>query len=227
MNLQFDNLTELEEFLMFSAHIGRAFATQAAPDVRVKDEPADSRSIEEFDRAMQGEDGPILATGAAEQTPGEVIEKPKRTRRTKAEIEAERAGNAVAPAEVAQPDTSGTTSVAAAESASTPAGAEPRGNPFAAAPGIQAILDAPDQSAATLAAMAALTHTQREARVEQILAEGTLTDSLAHLKYCQKFIQMHGMSKYNESFVEGLKVNIADYKPEQRALHVALLEELA
>ena len=231
MELKFENLGELDQFMQFCAHVGRQLTTVAAPDLPKASEPQppiDSAHVaagcEQF--AMSGEDGPLLAA----PTPTE--EKPKRARRTKAEMEAVRAGETVAaPAETAQPDTSATTTAAVAESAQTQEGVEPRGNPFAASPSTKAILDAPNQSAATLAGVAAMQQsaadsTNREERVARIVAEGVLTDSLAHLKHCQKFIQQHGMTVYEKSFVDGLTPNIAVYTAEQCALHVAVMEEL-
>lgn len=52
-------------------------------------------------------------------------------------------------------------------------------------------------------------------------------ESLPHLRECQAFIQKFGMPKYNESFKEGLSANITTYSPEQRALHLAILESLS
>jgi hypothetical protein len=253
MKLEFDNLTELEQFLMFSAHIGKQLhvAPQTNVSMHVTRAPDNlATEMAALDRAMSGAidagDG-AHDTIEEDDTANQVDIAPKRKRRTKAEIEAERAGKiAAAPAEAAQPDTSASTIVEYVVAEQTQGGADaqrqeaqetaPRGNPFAVSPSTQAILEATEQSAATLAGMAAMQAEApaeqveasggRDARVAAILAEGALTDSLAHLKRCQAFIQKHGMAKYNESFSEGLTANIAVYTPEQCALHVALLEEL-
>jgi hypothetical protein len=238
MKLEFDSITELENFLMFSAHIGKAFAVAPEPVQRV-DAAADfyaapdnvnGNTIKLTDeqvalldaeyqaaigapvKATQGEDGPLMADGGA-------AEAPKRRRRTKAEIEADKAaeGKTVAPAaEGAPADTSAMTGAAVAEPASTPGA----GNPFAVAPAMQAVLDAPNQGAATLAAMAATQNAETAPAAPRVI------ESIEHLRACQGFIQKHGMAKYNETFRDGLNANIAIYTPEQRAQHVTILESL-
>lgn len=230
MELKFDSISELEQFLMFSAHIGRAFAQAPSPDKTsgmdqptVSDnggstEPAAALSVGDQAGNEAGAEVALTADDAPAST-----DRPKRTRRTKAEMEAERAaGNAPASSvEAAQPDISATTSAATAESASTPAGA----NPFAqASPATQAILEAPNQSAAVLAGMAAM---QSNPPPEEPAAPVRVIESIEHLRACQSFIQTYGMTKYNESFRDGLNANIAAYTPEQRAQHVAILETLA
>jgi len=225
MNLQFDSINELEQFLMFSAHIGRAFAV-APPDARANDEPAVAvdmdgsvyplaQANDEPVTPAQGEDGPLMADGG---TPT------KRKRRTKAEMEAERAAEGktvAASAEAAQPDISAMTTAAPAESAATPGA----GNPFAvASPATQAILEAPNQSAATLAGIAAM---QTNPPIDEPATAPRVVESIEHLRACQSFIQAHGMARYNESFRDGLNANITTYTPEQRAQHVAILETLA
>ena len=233
MNLQFDSIKELEQFLMFSAHIGRAFAVAPphAPDAAAEDRPGevtDEVLPGEYTNAndliatlrapattAQGEDGPLMADGG---TPA------KRKRRTKAEIEAERAaeGKTVAAlAEAAQPDISATTTAASAESVATPGA----GNPFAvASPATQAILEAPNQSTAILAGIAAM---QTNPPVAGDPVAPRVVESIEHLRACQSFIQAHGMARYNESFRDGLNANITTYTPEQRAQHVGILEAFA
>lgn len=258
MNLQFDSIRELEEFLMFTAHIGRAFATapSAAPmdQATVSRNGASSEPVanlsagdpagNETDAApaaadaasatdTQGEDGALLADGAAP------AEAPRRKRRTKAEIEAERAAAAgevpnvpaAGPTEMSvQPSVS--ESLSSSETATGSVPVAPAGNPFAVAPAMQAVLDAPNQGAATLAGMAATQNVSTapvldvRARAAAILADPARVESIAHLRACQGFIQKHGMPKYNESFRDGLNANIAVYQPDQRALHLAILESL-
>ena len=221
MELKFDSIKELEQFLMFSAHIGAAFATQtratgvapemAAPYVAPRTDVAEAVAVQKEDTEpsvpiAQGEDGPLIADGGA------TVEKPKRTRRTKAEVEAARAAEEHA-GNVAD-------GLSPAEPEATPTGA----NPFAiASPATQAILEAPNQSAATLAGIAAM---QTGSIVEPTAAPRVI-ESIEHLRACQSFIQAHGMTKYNESFRDGLNANIAAYTPEQRSHHVAILKQLA
>lgn len=203
MKFEFDSLSELEQFLMFSAHIGRAFATAPAPEQVAMSANVPSELRTEIDKA------PGVAAVIAAQ---EEAEKPTRKRRTKAEIEAERA--AEVPVGASVPDVTVAPAETAAEQVAEPA---PQGNPFAAAPAMQAILDAPNQGAATLAAMAAL---------NAPVVELKPIESIDHLRACQAFIQKHGMTKYNESFGGALSPNIAAYTPEQRSEHVAKLEAL-
>lgn len=237
MELKFDSISELEQFLMFSAHIGRAFAQAPIPAPESEPSPAQLAAHDEtvaaVDESFTQKQNAINEEFVPETVAAQEEEAPRRKRRTKAEMEADRfaaqvkaahaAGNApAATAAAAQPDTSGTTSAVVAESASTPAGA----NPFAvASPATQAILEAPNHSAAVLAGMAAM----QNPPVDEAPASPAprVIESIEHLRACQSFIQVHGMTKYNESFREGLNANIAAYTPEQRAQHVAILEALA
>lgn len=229
MNLQFDNLNELEQFLMFSAHIGRAFMPAPAGNSPINEGVADVQetvtnngtstapNVNLSSGEQAGQDagaGSVGAEPAETEVNGQGKE--KRKRRTKAEIEAERVqAELAAGAAGAQPDTFGTVPATGADFAGA--------NPFAqASPATQAILEAPNQSAATLAGIAAMQSNPptNEAPAPEIA-------SIDHLRACQSFIQAHGMTKYNESFKDGLHVNIVNYTPEQRAQHVAILNELA
>lgn len=252
MNLQFDSIRELEEFLMFTAHIGRAFAT--APSVAPMNQAAVScneassepvANLSAGDPAGNETDVAPVAAGSASATDNKgedgaaPAEAPRRKRRTKAEIEAERAAAAgevpnvpaAGPTEMSvQPSVS--ESLSSSETATGSVPVAPAGNPFAVAPAMQAVLDAPNQGAATLAGMAATQNVSTapvldvRARAAAILADPAQVESIAHLRACQGFIQKHGMPKYNESFREGLNANIAVYQPDQRALHLAILESL-
>jgi len=252
MKLEFDSINELEQFLMFSAHIGRAFATaptdagQIAADIslpKLTEEEAayaaagypnalppetqaqlsamlarNPEGVIEPATTAQGEDGPLMADGG---TPA------KRKRRTKAEIEAERSAAGKVPNVPAagQTATSVEPSVSASPSNSANATGSNNANPFAvASPATQAILKAPNQSAATLAGMAAM---QTDPPVDGDPVAPRVVESIEHLRACQSFIQAHGMARYNESFRNGLNANITTYTPEQRAQHVAILETLA
>lgn len=229
MKLEFDSMDELEHFLIYAAHIGRAFQTAPEYSIEQRSMMVDHASINsQMDQATVSENG--VSTEPASPPAGDLAgnepdavgapmpaasEPAKRKRRTKAEMEAERA----AP----------TPLVAAAP----PAPGNP--NPFAVSAGSQAVLDAPNQGAATLAGIAAMQNADTapepvstvHERALQILVDPAQTESIAHLRACQGFIQAHGMTKYNESFREGLTANIAAYTPEQRALHIAILESLA
>jgi hypothetical protein len=246
MKLEFDSIGELEQFLMFTAHVGKAFQSAPVEPVKVTSE-ASSLADQSFAASVLAvDDGEQSIAHRAEQDARneEFIaanvaanaEAPKRKRRTKAEIEAERAG------ELPNAPADGQTATSAEPSASesplsseTATGTVPNGNPFAVAPTVQAVLDAPNQGAATLAAMAATQNATTapqatggtvQDRAAAIMLEPAAVESIAHLRACQGFIQKHGMTKYNESFKEGLNANIAAYQPEQRALHLAVLESL-
>ncbi|HWT34746.1 MAG TPA: hypothetical protein VN289_00610 [Paraburkholderia sp.] len=206
MNLQFDTLQELEQFLMFSAHIGRAFAT--APQDTVCNEPlppADAyvQAAEAMSQSLAGAPEAVEPPNAAEV--------PKRKRRTKAEIEADEKAAAVASAPELEP---------------TPepqADAPGDGNPFAQSAATQAILEAPTHAATMAAAGEAM---QRPFEEAAPTPTARVVESIDHLRACQAFIQKHGMPKYNESFQGGLSANIAAYTPEQRVQHVMILESL-
>lgn len=228
MNLQFDSIGELEQFLMFAAHIGRAFATAPAaehqmdqPTVSENGGSTEPESPPLGDQAGEDTDGAAAATGA----PSEPV---KRKRRTKAEMEA--AARAVADARAADPETTEGNAAQAAPAEipmppadylkqlqTEPESAESNPNPFAQAPAIQAILDAPTHAASLAAAAAAM---------QKPLDELPVVTSLQHLQECQQFIQKHGMPKYSESFRDGLTANIAAYTDEQRSQHVAILRAM-
>ena len=211
MNLQFDSIGELEQFLMFAAHIGRAFATAPAaehqmdqPTVSENGGSTEPESPPLGDQAGEDTDGAAAATGA----PSEPV---KRKRRTKAEMI-----EAAALAQAA-PILAEATAAYAPELAQEIASAESNPNPFAQAPAIQAILDAPTHAASLAAAAAAM---------QKPLDELPVVTSLQHLQECQQFIQKHGMPKYSESFRDGLTANIAAYTDEQRSQHVAILRAM-
>lgn len=247
MELKFESLGELDQFMQFCAHVGRHIvgginvpdipvATGAGLDAIIAQRAAVAQQEHEHIHGTAAEEAAFHeATAGAFVAAAATTDKPKRTRRTKAEMEAARAGEQVGAAVVADGEAAATVTIESfANQVQEP---EPRGNPFAQSPSTQAILEAPNQSAATLAGMAAMAsgaptdsdaapHLSRADRVAQIMAEGALTDSLAHLKHCQKFIQQYGMAIYEKSFVDGLTPNIAVYTAEQCALHVAVMEEL-
>lgn len=233
MKLEFDTIGELEQFLMFSAHIGRAFATVPTPsgtgelkhDPRADNVAAHVRETVTDNNGTSSEPAAILSAGtpagneagAAATTTASApasTDMPKRKRRTKAEMEAERTA-----ASISQDDAEQAEGVGTGPDQDEPAGATmPLGNPFAmTAVAIQTAIDA-QQTAASVASIAD--------RAAAILNDPDAVESIAHLRACQGFIQKHGMPKYNESFTEGLNANIAIYSPEQRALHLAILESL-
>lgn len=209
MKIEFDSIVELEQFLMFSAHIGKVFAPA----------PAQSTALDAFDAQMRAHaeahrqlvEAPAMELAQSEEsrqdaqaeeseeaavvTVAGTAEAPKRKRRTKAEIEAgQHAGNAGV--EHSQDTTSTIDSNGSSATGTAGANAAGLDNPFAQ-PGVT---------------------TQATA--------SRVVESIDHLRACQSFIQQHGMALYNESFRDGLNANIAAYTPEQRSQHVGILELL-
>lgn len=236
MNLQFDDLIELDQFLLWVTRYGaQAPSGYTGPpddELSVRRDAADLEKAalaREEGFATQEEVATFLA-GAddPEVEPEPPVEKPKRTRRTKAEIEAAKAALATEEAEDCA-DTSEVekaqaeaeaASIAAMEAGATSA---PIGNPFkdAQTTTANAAVEADAKPSGVAASADAI-----QARVAALMADGSANDPLAHLRLCSDAIRKHGISKYNETFNEELDANIPSYTPEQRALHIARIEAL-
>jgi hypothetical protein len=221
MKLEFDSISELEQFLMFSAHIGQAFtARPQAPAPAKMDEAtvSDNGASSALSALSGGEPAGEDAGADADEVVADTA--PKRKRRTKAEIAAGEAAALQARGDSGELAVDATQALAAMPATvemrssedEVPAGRN--ANPFAQSPATQAILEAPTHAASLAAAGEAM---QRPLEVSGI----------DHLRACQSFIQAHGMQKYNESFRDGLNANIATYTAEQRAQHVGVLHSLA
>lgn len=88
-----------------------------------------------------------------------------------------------------------------------------------------------DEVAAEIASAEAPNETNETSSVDETqppAASPAQTDDVTHLKLCREFIQQHGMPKYNESFMlSGLSNNIMSFTAEQRAQHLAALQQLS
>lgn len=226
MRLEFNSCNELAEFLEFSRMIGAG--TRSAGNEPPIPSPA---TVSEEEQLPPAEPETSTDDNA-----------PKRKRRTKAEIEADKAA--------AEQPAAGTPSDDAAAAQTSPSADD---NPFAAqrtSPAVQAILNAPDQRTATLAGMAAMqsgvsdasaSETSEavaasaagdvteflEARAAELLTANPQAKAVEHLKKCQEFIGAHGRARYDESFtLTGLPKTIATFKAPEIAKHQAALEYL-
>lgn len=203
MKLEFDNLSELNDFLDWAKRFGKhvAHARQSAGEgVSCTGGPLPTLDEHAFDPPpapdLTDMDPPGRVDRAAEAT-----EPAKRKRRTKAEIEAAAAAEAkpeeaAALAEAVQQDK-------AAEVQTPPEGA----NPFeqAAAPAVDHVAAADDVPN----------------------AEPDVVTPFQHLTRGREFIAKHGMPKYLETFTKaGTDPNVMGYSAYQRGLHMAAMDEL-
>ncbi len=214
MNLSFNNLDELQEFLDWSLRYGAAWAaTQRGPRAPAPDTP-----LPTIDPSALPETG--AAGGVAFDTPpgaplqGAMDDKApeapaaneptKRKRRTKAEIEADETAAALKAkaendAKIEQDPASVTTS---------PAGA----NPFEQAVTITGQTDA---------------QVEESALTSEPDADATVVTPFQHITRARAFIAKHQIAKYNETFAKaGLDPNVMAYTAEQRAAHMAAMDEL-
>lgn len=227
INVTFESIAELDEFV---ARLGLP-AAQVVSYVAPALSPV---VIDAFSDAIAPDEAQT-----PEQAASEVVtaaqEKPKRTRRTKAEIETARAAES-APVEDA-PSAPG-------DEAATPAPIVNEGNPFAsAAPAANAAIQAALAGASNDQTLAALAEVQVPAAVVAKSAKPTDPEHIktwlhdtavgnigplemgAHMARAKAFIAKNGNAKYNETFVvAGLDPNIMVYTDEQRAYHAAALE---
>lgn len=239
MNLSFDSISDLEEFLRW-ADLYRAPGAPE-PDAAPRNDlvadgmaeasdplPTIDTSGVAFDtpqQPLQGQHASLgdkpstdgAAAGSTPVQPEQTAEPTRRKRRTKAEIEADEKAAAAARDAVAQ-----TSAAGAGEKAAGPA-VQPEGaNPFA-------------QTAAPAGG-------PETAPVEQVPATGsdpvasdaatgedgeTVVTPFQHLTRAREFIAKHGMPKYNETFAKaGVDVNVMGYSAYQRSLHMAAMDEL-
>jgi hypothetical protein len=241
MHISFDSLREMVEFVEY-------FGFQRGPDLRAhhvaielppEPETPVGALLEGGDDADDADEPVTIIED--EQIAGFAIppaptgEKPTRKRRTKAEIEADKAAALAAaantPIDGAQP---------AGEAQNEPqAHAAPPvdANPFAAgainiAQTVQSAMQAaqPGGTLGGIAAQQGVAITEKTDPVVWIPQRGAAigqVDALAHMNQCRAFIAANGQQRYQKSFpLAGLTPNVMSYKPEQCALHVAALEWL-
>lgn len=240
MRIEFNNLEELDDFIGWVRN-GRAAersrltnAVPAASTVRVSDE----RSPAGLDIAkVRHDDGSVTTTSIGvppDVAPDEITpaDKPKRARRTKAEMEAARAAELAAQ--------TGATEPVLAEPSEPPTEPEPAtGNPFSnGTQMIEAALAAPDAASATRAVGEALRADSARpdtagapnaaawiAAKEQELIK---VDAIECLRLSRNFIAKHGFQNYQRVFVlTGLPAEITKYKEAERLQHAATMAFLA
>lgn len=222
MNLSFDSIDDLNEFLNWaSLYSGAArrltgvsgSAGDVAFDTSPTDDPTDAytAAVRAEQAAQVGPfDGgdprtPPPVTGDPSGAALQPTEPAKRKRRTKAEIEAD-----AAKAQEGTPDgpNAGEAALEAARATlrdkEQPAGA----NPF-------------EQVAAAEPESAPAGH------IDGGETQDAVVTPFQHLTRAREFIGKHGMPKYNESFAKaGLDSNVMAYTAEQRALHLDALTAL-
>lgn len=221
MNLTFDNLSELDDFLRWAD-------LYHAPGAREPDAPtARERKLFALDTVTGTDCGAPLtdhsdacakeherAYSSGDTKPADNPEPAKRKRRTKAETEADAKAAAETPTKsiTTTTYTDGTTVTGSGEHpAQSPA--QPEGtsgaNPF-------------EQAAHTGATTEGATNNDAGTATEP-----EVVTPFQHLTRAREFIAKHGMPKYNESFSKaGLDANVMAYTGYQRALHLAALDEL-
>lgn len=227
MNLSFNNLDELQEFLDWSLRYGAAWAaTQRGPRA-----PAPETPYPAIDPSALPEAG--AAGGVAFDTPpgaplqGAVDDKPaeapaaneptKRKRRTKAEIEADEKAAAAAAAEAAKG--TGSVDIARVEHAdgtvtTTSVGLPPDVHPS------EVTTSPTGANPFEQAATAPATDGEPD-------ADATVVTPLQHITRARAFIAKHQIAKYNETFAKaGTDPNVMAYTAEQRAAHMAAMDEL-
>lgn len=225
MQLTFDHLEELQEFLKFcgyakretcelSVQINSGDLTRAVNEAAAEwaANPAAGTHDEapESDRDLSGHPVAELAVAA---------EPPKRKRRTKAEIDAEKAaatgsGPADATAAVAGENHANPFAQGALPAEAKPADPEPAPTPApAAAPAPMTTAVVGNDASEFIAAR---------------LVERPTLENVAHLAIARAFIGKHPMTKYTESFaLAGLSPNVMGYTPEDCARHAAALDFLS
>ncbi|ABR10603.1 BcepNY3gp68 [Burkholderia phage BcepNY3] len=261
MKFEFDSIEELQGFLEFARNVSAIF--RAAPTEPYPDRaswPDDIALVPDAhltpeERAAAQHEAQVAATGAllssglsiavqsAAPDSASVAQfgtsvKPPRKRRTKAEIEADKAEAANTP-----PDETKAPSDAQATAATSPlAGANPfdasTSNPPAAT---AALNEAPAGTTGTLSALGSDVRAEAQSAVDGLGADvdpqtymqlrvaemGGAFDAREHMKKCVEFIGALGKARYDEAFdLAGTSRSVATYTPADCAKHIAALEYL-
>lgn len=264
MKFEFDSINELRNFLEFARVIGGAFREAAnvpaerlhgeatAPDVLTA--ALDTVTSAAFDIARATGSLPDLLVppgerswsdpqdGPAQQAPvQDQAEPPKRKRRTKAEIEADRA--AAEAAANAPAETNAPTDAQAIAATSPLAGANPFDASTSNAPAATAALnEAPAGTTGTLSALGGNdVRAGAQAAADGLGADvdpqsyialrvaemGGAFDAREHMKKCVEFIGALGKARYDDAFdLAGTSRSVATYTPADCAKHIAALEYL-
>lgn len=241
MKFEFDSLGELDEFVQYlfnaRAHAER-IASAAASIASETPVPDAQLTPEERANALQAvrewAEGEVRTNVAPQTEP----ESPKRKRRTKAEIEADKAAAAAGAPTDERPDTNAPSDAQATAATSPLAGANPfdasTSNPPAAT---AALNEAPAGTTGTLSALAIgeaahatidSADVDPQAFIELRVAEmGGAFDAREHMKKCVEFIGALGKARYDEAFdLAGTSRSVATYTPADCAKHIAALEYL-
>jgi hypothetical protein len=231
VKIEFNNLEELDDFIAWVR--SARDMSQDAPNAAWNEVPVHDTSAAACAAAQTA---PIAVSALAEFPTGMPADKPKRTRRTKAEMEAARAAELAAQ--------TGATELVQTEPQAAPSGLanEPEpatGNPFSnGTQMIEAALAAPDAASATRAVGEALRAESTRpntagapdaaawiAAKEQELIK---VDAIECLRLSRNFIAKHGFQNYQRVFaLTGLPAEITKYKEAERLQHAATMAFLA
>lgn len=266
MKIEFDGIADLREFLEFAGYtrageryIGKRpelaapFGESTAPNDQYPDyaqgsgdsAPVPDATLTPEERAQAQHEAHVAATGAllsaglnvaSQTTSQQAGEPPKRKRRTKAEIEADKLAAAAHPAPVVE--TPAPTDAQAIAATSPLAGANPFDASTSNAPAATAALhEAPAGTTGTLSALAIgeaahaaidSADVDPQSYIALRVAEmGGAFDAREHMKKCVEFIGALGKAKYDEAFdLAGTSRSVATYTPADCAKHIAALEYL-
>jgi len=221
MNLSFDSIDDLNHFLHWADKY-RAVDLTANRTRDLIGPAVDDGPLPTID-ASAGMPPPVPGdpSGAALQpaadtaTPGDVAPVPRR-RRTKAEIEADKAAVAAAGAAVTHVDVARVVH-ADGSVTTTSVGLPPDVNPSDVT-GVPTGAN-PFEQAATAPA--------GEPAAGAVGGESDVVTPFQHITRAKAFIAKHGTLKYGESFAKaGLDANVMGYTAYQRGVHMATLDEL-
>lgn len=230
MKLEFSSLTELLEFVaQLDARGVTAPAAVRAPYVAP---PPAAPAVATIAAGPLVVAPPVVAPAAAPVatfSPAHgalVTEKPKRVRRTRAEVAAARAGGEPLRKPRAKP--AGLQPIHPAAMPQAAAAFAPSVAPVSAAPGAPALPPSIALAQPAPAPVAPPLDPDAIAWIQARAAEVGEVSDIAHLGAARKFIADRGMSRYNESFeLVGLPNNIMSFSPADRALHSAAMEFIA
>lgn len=251
MKFEFDSINELSDFLEFARVVGAAFREVAnvpaerlhgeatAPDAHLTTEDrAAALATAEYPERSEWPNGDTPAPDAQSTPANAVAEAPKRKRRTKAEIEADRAAVSGTNLSTGDEPVIETPSDAQAAAATSPlAGANPFDASTSNAPAATAALnEAPAGATGTLAALGSevVSAAVDSAPVDpqsyialRVAEMGGVFDAREHMKKCVEFIGALGKARYDEAFdLAGTSRSVATYTPADCAKHIAALEYL-
>lgn len=206
MQLTFDSIQELEQFVLFAGHLGKQFAAaehafEAA--ARTQNTSVSINASLTPDSGIQAS-GELIARQDSSEAPivQDDVEAPqeaavaKRKRRTKAEMAEDTLTARSGPIAIApQSDVTEAVSQLSADEVMHPQSSEEFGV---------------------------------RVRAAELLTQPEAINSIAHLRACQDFIKRFGLPEYSKGFSDsfGLNSNVMAYEDTDRARHLAVLEYL-